>query len=46
MMMIVDIAGASKATGEIITDLEHVGEDIGVMIRMQMEEIFTKMHRI
>lgn len=46
MMMVVDIDGASKATGDIILDLEKLGEDIGVVIRMQMEEIFNRMHRI
>lgn len=46
MMMIVDIDKASKPTGDVIKDLEALGHDIGVVIRMQMEEIFTKMHRI
>lgn len=46
MMMIVDIDKASKPTGDVIKDLEALGDDIGVVIRMQMEEIFTKMHRI
>lgn len=46
MMMIVDIDKASKPTGDVIKDLEALGDDIGVIIRMQMEEIFTKMHRI
>ncbi len=46
MMMIVDISGASKSTGDVIKNLETLGSEIGVVIRMQMEEIFTKMHRI
>ena len=46
MMMIVDVNSAAKPVGEIITELETVGTDIGVVIRLQMEEIFTKMHRI
>ncbi len=46
MMMVVDIDGAAKATGDIILDLEKLGDDIGVVIRMQMEEIFSRMHRI
>ncbi len=46
MMMIVDISGSTKATGDAIKELETLGEEIGVVIRMQMEEIFTKMHRI
>lgn len=46
MMMIVDIDKATKPTGDVIKDLETLGSEIGVVIRMQMEEIFTKMHRI
>ncbi|MCR5742583.1 MAG: ACT domain-containing protein [Lachnospiraceae bacterium] len=46
MMMIVDVNSAAKPVGEIITELETVGKNIGVVIRLQMEEIFTKMHRI
>ena len=46
MMMIVDISKSSKATGDAIKELEALGEEIGVNIRMQREEIFTKMHRI
>lgn len=46
MMMIVDIDGAIKPTGEVIQDLDALGDQIGVVIRMQMEEIFTRMHRI
>ena len=42
MMMIVDISGSPKS----FDDMEKVGEDIGVTIRCQREEIFTSMHRI
>ena len=31
---------------QIITDLDKIGEDIGVVIKCQREEIFDKMHRI
>ena len=33
-------------SGEIVDDLDKLGEEIGVRIRCQREEIFTKMHRI
>ena len=46
MMMIVDMGGADKAFGECATDLEKLGEQIGVSIKCQKEEIFDKMHRI
>lgn len=46
MMMIVDVAAADKDFGAVVDDLEHLGDEIGVRIRCQKEEIFTKMHRI
>lgn len=46
MMMIVDNDNATKPFEEISTDLEQLGEEIGVRIKCQKEEIFTKMHRI
>ena len=45
-MMIVDINDSSKEFGSIVTELDALGENIGVKIRCQKEEIFTKMHRI
>ena len=46
MMMIVDISGTDKPFGQVSDDLEQVGEGIGVKVKIQREEIFTKMHRI
>ena len=46
MMMIVDTAGASKKSAEISEELKALGEEIGVVIKCQKEEIFDKMHRI
>ena len=46
MMMIVDYSKADKEFGEIVDDLDKLGEEIGVRIRCQREEIFTKMHRL
>ena len=46
MMMIVDISGSPKSFDDMARELEKVGEDIGVTIRCQREEIFTSMHRI
>ena len=46
MMMIVDISGSPKSFDDMAKELEKVGEDIGVTIRCQREEIFTSMHRI
>ena len=46
MMMIVDTAASELAFGDMVKDLEKIGEEIGVIIRCQREEIFTRMHRI
>ncbi len=46
MMMVVDASGAVKDLSEVITDLDAVGNEIGVVIKCQREEIFDKMHRI
>lgn len=46
MMMVVDAQGAAKDISEVITDLDQIGESIGVVIKCQREEIFDKMHRI
>lgn len=46
MMMIVDLSGAKKSFADISDDLDKVGEEIGVAIKCQREEIFEKMHRI
>lgn len=46
MMMIIDIGNASVSFGALVEGLNTVGAGIGVDIRCQKEEIFTKMHRI
>ncbi len=46
MMMIVDMDKANSAFENISGDLDKLGEEIGVSIKCQREEIFTKMHRI
>lgn len=46
MMMIVDMNNAKKAFLDCQKDLDALGEQIGVVIKCQKEEIFEKMHRI
>ncbi|MCQ2267481.1 MAG: ACT domain-containing protein [Bacteroidaceae bacterium] len=46
MMMIVDLSGSSKVLGDIQNDLNQIGEELGVQIKCQREDIFDKMHRI
>ena len=46
MMMIVDMNESAKPFGDISNELTQIGEEIGVIIKCQREEIFEKMHRI
>lgn len=46
MMMIVDSDQATKPFEDLSSELEQIGDEIGVRIKCQREEIFTKMHRI
>ena len=46
MMMIVVYGGADEEFSAMVGDLDSIGEDIGVRIRCQREEIFTRMHRV
>ncbi len=46
MMMLVDMNRAQKPFGDISDELAKVGEEIGVVIKCQREDIFDKMHRI
>lgn len=46
MMMIVDMNSVTKAEADISKELDQLGEQIGVMIKCQREDIFDMMHRI
>ncbi len=46
MMMIVDVAASTKSYNDVVSDLDNLGEEIGVSIKCQREEIFDMMHRI
>ena len=46
MMMIVDATQAHGEFAELAEQLEKLGEEIGVNIKLQHEDIFNKMHRI
>ena len=46
MMMIVDMANATASFAEISDQLDALGEEIGVTIKCQKEEIFEMKHRI
>ncbi len=46
MMMVVDMNDSAKPFNDISDELEQIGDEIGVVIHCQREEIFESMHRI
>ncbi len=46
MMMIVDITEKEKDFEKVVDALSALGEEIGVDIRLQHQDIFDNMHRI
>ena len=46
MMMIVDVSRMEKTFDEMAKELAAVGEQKGVQALLQLEEIFTTMHRL
>ena len=46
MMVITDVTDIKKDFTVLCDEMEKLGEEIGVSIRCQREEIFDKMHRL
>ena len=46
MMMITEATKCEKDNGVLAKELEALGDEIGVVIRCQHEDIFNVMHRI
>lgn len=46
MMMIADIEKSARQFSDIADDFDAMGEQIGCSIKMQLEDIFDKMHRL
>ncbi len=46
MMMIADMNASTQSFDEVNEGLRALGEEIGVIIHIQREEIFDSMHRI
>ena len=46
MMMIVDVSQMTKNFGQVSEEMEKLGEEMGLDIHCQREEIFEKMHRL
>ena len=46
MIMLVDIKDATKDFANVSSTLEKLGNELGVEIRIQHEDIFNSMHKI
>lgn len=46
MMMIVELSNSTETFEKNEDDLKDLGDEIGVVIKLQREEIFNSMHRI
>ena len=46
MIMVVDASACSVDFATLVTELERQGEEMGLAIHAQREEIFNAMHRI
>ena len=46
MMMATEVSQCNVPLAELATQMEQVGKDMGLSIRVQREDIFEAMHRI
>ena len=46
MMMATDVSAANVPMAQLATELEQIGKDMGLSIRIHREDIFEAMHRI
>ena len=46
MMMAVDISQSNVTLGQLCKNMEEAGNEMGLSIRVQREDIFEAMHRI
>ena len=46
MMMATDVSQCNLPLAELVTEMARIGEEMGLSIRVQREDIFQAMHRI
>lgn len=46
MIMLTDISAADLPLADLSAGMKQAGEEMGVVIRMQREDIFSAMHRV
>ena len=46
MMMVVDVSGCNVPVAQLCQEMDAKGQEMGLSIRVQREEIFEAMHRV
>ena len=46
MMMATEVSQCNVPLGELVTNMDEMGKEMGLSIRVQREDIFEAMHRI
>ena len=46
MMMVTDVSECNVPVAQLATELDAIGKEMGLSIRVQREDIFQAMHRI
>ena len=46
MMMAVDVSESTLSLAQLVEDMDAVGKEMGLSIRVQREDIFEAMHRV
>ena len=46
MMMVVDVSGCTVPLAQLCKDMDTRGQEMGLSIRVQREDIFEAMHRV
>ena len=46
MMMAVDVSACNIPLADLVTEMARIGEEMGLSIRVQREDIFQAMHRV
>ena len=46
MMMATDVSACSIPLADLVTEMAKIGEEMGLSIRVQREDIFEAMHRV
>lgn len=46
MVMLVDISASTVPFVELVTELENIGQEMGLKIHVMHEDVFNSMHRI